>query len=446
MKQHRRSIFILIIFMSIISLTFNPFSAKAAPLMLNIPAPQVDPLYIGDDYITGKLQQEVPMQYPGNAAYVLLNNKQYYISDYTVENAKSFRLKLPKTLEPGDTLNYFTITGNVIDPVAYPGQVSYKLAGPFTAIEKARVQINFVDEAGQTLAPSDTMSGKLGEEYKTLPKTIDGFQVKETPTNATGTYTTNTNITQVNYVYEKTLVDGENVSIQYVDEETNEAIAPEEILSGKIGASYQAEIKTMDGYELSQIPPNQTGTYTNQPQLVVFKYKKMTTPLETAKDVTVTYEDTNGNQLADQINLTGEIGATFETEEKSFEGYSLTKIPTNRSGLFTTESQEVAYIYSKDNDSEIVVPTNPTKPITATILRKGISTTNEPTKIVKPIVETVTQSLSNSFDKPVKNIIQPANTYELPKTGDTTNILSSIIGFGLLIGAIYIFTTRKSTK
>lgn len=176
MKQHRRSIFILIIFMSIISLTFNPFSAKAAPLMLNIPAPQVDPLYIGDDYITGKLQQEVPMQYPGNAAYVLLNNKQYYITDYTVENAESFRLKLPKTLEPGDTLNYFTITGSVIDPVAYPGQVSYKLAGPFTAIEKTRVQINFVDEAGHTLAPSDTMSGKLGEEYKTLPKTIDGFQ------------------------------------------------------------------------------------------------------------------------------------------------------------------------------------------------------------------------------------------------------------------------------
>lgn len=58
--------------MTILSITFHPFSAKAAPLMLNLPAPQVDQLYIGDDYITGKLQQEVPMHYPGNAAYVLL--------------------------------------------------------------------------------------------------------------------------------------------------------------------------------------------------------------------------------------------------------------------------------------------------------------------------------------------------------------------------------------
>lgn len=58
--------------MTILSITFNPFSAKAAPLLLNLPEPQVDQLYIGDDYITGKLQQEVPMHYPGNAAYVFL--------------------------------------------------------------------------------------------------------------------------------------------------------------------------------------------------------------------------------------------------------------------------------------------------------------------------------------------------------------------------------------
>ncbi|HDA9567582.1 TPA: peptidoglycan-binding protein, partial [Listeria innocua] len=54
MKHHKKTLFTLIIFMTILSITFNPFSAKAAPLMLNIPEPQVDQLYIGDDYITGK--------------------------------------------------------------------------------------------------------------------------------------------------------------------------------------------------------------------------------------------------------------------------------------------------------------------------------------------------------------------------------------------------------
>ncbi len=96
MKHAKKSLFTFIIFMTILSITFNPFSAKAAPLMLNLPAPQVDQLYIGDDYITGKLQQEVPMHYPGNAAYVLFNNKQYNITDYTVENDVNFRLNYLK--------------------------------------------------------------------------------------------------------------------------------------------------------------------------------------------------------------------------------------------------------------------------------------------------------------------------------------------------------------
>lgn len=262
MKHKKKTLFIFILFMTILSLTFQPFSAKAEPLMLILPAPQVDPLYIGDDYITGKLQQEVPMDYPGDAAYVLFNNKQYNITDYTVENNVNFRLKLPKTLEAGDTLNYFTITGRVIDPVAYPGQESYTLAGPFTPIEKAKLQVNYVDEANQTLATSETMSGKLGESYVTTPKTIDGYQVKATPANATGTYTTNTETIQVNYIYEKTVAEGANVSVEYIDEATNEIIAPTEMLSGKIGEPYQAEPKEIAGYKLSQTPSNQQGAYT----------------------------------------------------------------------------------------------------------------------------------------------------------------------------------------
>lgn len=52
MKHTKKITFSFIIFMTILSITFNPFSAKAAPLMLNLPEPQVDQLYIGDDYIT----------------------------------------------------------------------------------------------------------------------------------------------------------------------------------------------------------------------------------------------------------------------------------------------------------------------------------------------------------------------------------------------------------
>ncbi|EHT4849436.1 MucBP domain-containing protein, partial [Listeria monocytogenes] len=394
---------------------------KAEPLMLILPAPQVDQLYIGDDYITGKLQQEVPMDYPGDAAYVLLNNKQYNITDYTVENNVNFRLKLPKTLEAGDTLNYFTITGRVIDPVAYPGQESYTLAGPFTPIEKAKLQVNYVDEANQTLATSETMSGKLGESYITTPKTIDGYQVKKTPANATGTYTTNTETIQVNYIYEKTVAEGANVSVEYIDEATNEIIAPTEMLSGKIGEPYQAEPKEIAGYELSQTPSNQQGAYTDQSQSVIFKYKKIEPPVKVAKDVTVTYKDTDGKQLADPVILKGDIGTTFETEAKTFKGYKLTKTPSNQSGLFTSDSQEVEYVYSKD--SAIITPVTPVNPATPTVPSKN-SSKKTTTKTVNQTGETTA-------------------TTALPKTGDSNNNLLLIIGVSLLIGGVYMFTTRR---
>ncbi|MBA5760420.1 MucBP domain-containing protein, partial [Escherichia coli] len=72
--------------------------------------------------------------------------------------------------------------------------------------------------------------------------------------------------------YEKTAVEGANVSVEYTNEATNESIAPTETLSGKIGTTFQAEVKEIDGYELSQVPSNQSGTYTDQTQSVIFKY------------------------------------------------------------------------------------------------------------------------------------------------------------------------------
>lgn len=418
MNQKRKLFISFILLFSIVSMTLAPFSAKADPLMLNIPAPQVDQLYIGDDYITGQLQQEVPMHYPGDGAFVFLNNKQYNFFDYTVENDTYFRLKLPKTLESGDTLNYFAITGNVLDPVAYPGQESYKMAGPFTPIEKAKIQVNFVDESNQPLDSAETFTGKLGENYSTTPKTIDGYQLKTTPSNATGVYTTNTEVIEIDYVYEKIPAQGENVTVQYIDEATNEELTQSVILSGQIGASYQSEPKDIDGYELIEIPTNQAGTFSADAQTVVYKYKKENTQIVIVENVTVTYKDTEGNTLAEPIILSGDLGASYESEEKSFAGYTLTTQPTNKAGVFTANAQEVNYVYTKNKDNNSVTPVEPIKP-------------KEKTKKIS------------------KNVTHPSNKsnidsqISLPKTGDSSSKLPLIIGISLIIGASYIVNTRK---
>lgn len=61
------------------------------------------------------------------------------------------------------------------------------------------VTVRYEDEDGDQVADEDTLSGSEGNSYTTKPKTVDGYTLKTTPTNATGKYT-NQPIT-VTYVY-----------------------------------------------------------------------------------------------------------------------------------------------------------------------------------------------------------------------------------------------------
>ena len=72
--------------------------------------------------------------------------------------------------------------------------VLYKDAKPVT--------VNYVDEEDNTLAESDTLNGKVGLPYETKAKSINGWTVKTTPDNATGTFSEEAQT--VTYVYERT--------------------------------------------------------------------------------------------------------------------------------------------------------------------------------------------------------------------------------------------------
>jgi surface protein len=106
------------------------------------------------------------------------------------------------------------------------------------------------------------------------------------------------------YVWEKK--QGQPVTIQYVDKDgKNLAEATE--LTGPLGEPYEAQAKEIEGYLLDkeQLPENRTGTFTNQKQTVTFIYKKA--PVK-AGDVTVRYEDEEGNELSEAIVMSGNVG------------------------------------------------------------------------------------------------------------------------------------------
>jgi LPXTG-motif cell wall-anchored protein len=63
--------------------------------------------------------------------------------------------------------------------------------------------------------------------------------------------------------------------------------------------------------------------------------------------VNVTYVDTEGNKISDDVVKSGNIGEDYTTEQKEIEGYSFKEVQGDASGKFTDQAQTVTYVYTK---------------------------------------------------------------------------------------------------
>ncbi|WP_369670671.1 MucBP domain-containing protein, partial [Enterococcus lactis] len=71
-------------------------------------------------------------------------------------------------------------------------------------------------------------------------------------------------------------------------------LADPTILSGKVGMPYASEAREIPGWHVVESPSNASGTFSEEAQEVVYVYER-----SDAAAVTVKYQDTEGNQLAD---------------------------------------------------------------------------------------------------------------------------------------------------
>ena len=74
--------------------------------------------------------------------------------------------------------------------------------------------------------------------------------------------------------------------------------------------------------------------------------------------VTVKYQDSEGNQLAEPTVLSGKVGLPYASEAKEIPGWYVVEIPDNASGIFSEEAQEVVYVHSvlhKNNEKERMI-------------------------------------------------------------------------------------------
>ncbi|EAE6401253.1 class 1 internalin InlJ [Listeria monocytogenes] len=301
------------------------------------------------------------------------------------------------TTTPDNATGTFTTTSQ---------SVTYVYTKNIVAAEP--VTVNYVDDTGKTLAPSEILNGNVGDTYNATAKQIDGYTLSAEPTNATGQFTSSAQT--VNYIYTKNPAPEKGVvEIHYVDEDNKQLNSTTEI-SGTIGDNYTTEPKTIEGYTLTTTPGNATGTFTTGSQTVTYVYTKN---IEAAEPITVNYVDANGKTLAPSETLSGTISDTYKATAKQIDGYTLSAEPTNATGQFTNSAQTVNYIYTKNTNIDQPLPdkkptnTTPTKP-------SNLKTTE-------------VKKASDS----------------LPKTGDSTPWKSALLGVLLSSTALVIWKKKK---
>ncbi|HBM3485348.1 TPA: MucBP domain-containing protein [Listeria innocua] len=237
----------------------------------------------------------------------------------------------------------FTATSAKGVPLSY----SIKVSQPIKVSEKTNSAVNvfYKDENGVELAPSETISGKSGENYQTTEKTITNYKLKEIEGQASGQF--GDSDTTVTYVYEK--ADGAPVTVKYVDGDGNE-LATSDTLNGKIDAPYQSTAKSITGWAVKTTPANANGVFTNANQTVTYVYEKAD-----GAPVTVKYVDEDGNELATSDTLNGKIDAPYQSTAKSITGWAVKTTPANANGVFTNANQTVTYVYEKADGAPVTV-------------------------------------------------------------------------------------------
>ena len=127
---------------------------------------------------------------------------------------------------------------------------------------------------------------------------------------------------------------------------------------GNYGDPGQIYGDPINGYTLKANQSPQSVTYGDKSDTFDFIYIKnavatapvTTTPVQ-ATDVTVHYQDENGNSLAADDILKGNVGDGYISSAKTIAGYTLKARPDNATGFFTAASQSVTYVYAQEATS-----------------------------------------------------------------------------------------------
>ena len=287
------------------------------------------------------------------------------------------KLGLPYTTNPETYSNFeiATVPSNATGTFVSGSQsVTYL----YKRKQSGGVTVNYLDNHGNRIETPDNITGtdNVGLPYTTTPKNIPNHTLITVPSNANGTFTVSP-IT-VNYIYKRQ--DAGNVVIEHVDEDGNVPLDTPEVLDGseRLGDNYTSSSKSFDNYDLVSVPSNANGTFISGTQTVTYVYRR-----RDAGNVIAHYVNTAGLPIESDEVLDGtrKLGLPYTTGAKTIPGYSLYLVQGSETGVFTSGTTEVTYIYRKDPSVVIT----PVPPVTPTPIAPSPITPIDPINPINPV-------------------------------------------------------------
>ncbi len=271
---------------------------------------------------------------------------------------------------------------------------------------KGTVIAKYLDTLGNEIADPIPTEGKVGNDYTTSQKDIDGYVFVRSEGNVTGKYiegelvvkyiyykqsgeTTETKVTKTGTNEITKTTDPVEYKVQYhttvkeyigIAEVTIVDTLPYEIDESKSnldGGVYNATAKTITWVEKIAIDTNKNpesgninitknikvvyqgiSSTTREIENKVSATIKTTSETDSVEDTSKTtvsvkgtviayYQDTEGKTLEKDETYTDLVGNSYQTKAKTISGYKLVEIKGNETGKYDETQQEVTYIYYK---------------------------------------------------------------------------------------------------
>ncbi|MBC1719691.1 LapB repeat-containing protein [Listeria seeligeri] len=239
------------------------------------------------------------------------------------------------------TINATNEDGAASTPIEVVVHIGQSSAPVITAKTEVEYRKHEVTDERRFLYDSEAKTNEEDAEIKTdFSEKVDvdsvgTYKVTLTATNEDGL---EASPVEVNVVIHD--MAAEKATVKYLDENGTE-IAPSETLTGNLDDTFSIQAKAIDGYKCDA---TLSGVFTTSEQTVTFHYQTIKPGA-----VTIKYKDANGKSVAEDKEITGEVGDDFEAVAQTISGYSC---QATASGKVTEEPQTITFTYNKVSPSK----------------------------------------------------------------------------------------------